>query len=206
MLGDVQNAVACVWYHRDNLCAIEAAVRRIFVGSGAQAVLGNSTIGTGNTIRWDAEYQAFVLSVRRCLDYLARALSAYFQQECHSFRRLPQLLARVKPTSVSSAIATAQQRHAPHFAYVLSGEKKSIRDLLSHYKYIEAGSLNLSRHGFLMAGGAENLRPPVGQAWEGGLSAVIAKRADDLHACVVDLLTSFVTAVEQHERTFYQRR
>src|SRR5438128_8342166 len=22
VLGDVQNAVACVWYHRDNLCAI----------------------------------------------------------------------------------------------------------------------------------------------------------------------------------------
>ena len=81
ILGHVQSALACVCYHRDNLCAIEESVRQIFVKSGVQEILGNTTVALGNTIRWDAEYQAFVLSVRRCLDYIARALAAYFKYD-----------------------------------------------------------------------------------------------------------------------------
>jgi hypothetical protein len=202
VLGNVQNTLACVWYHRDNLCAIEDAVRNIFIQSGAQQVLGNSTIALGNTIRWDAEYQAFVLSVRRCLDYLSRALAAYFQNEHHSFRSLPKFLSNAKPAIVASALADAHKRHRKHFEYVLSdSEKKSIRDILSHYEYISAGTLNLNQHGFLMAGGGENLKP-VGLKWEGGLSVVITNRANDLQACVSDILTSFVAAaVQQNDKS-----
>jgi len=201
VLGHVQNALACVFYHRDNLCAIEDSVRQIFLQSGAQAVLGNSTIGLGNTIRWDAEYQAFVLAVRRCLDYLARAMATYFQNDHHSFRRLPGFLRNVKPAPVSLALADACKRHEANFAYVLSdGKRKSIRDLLSHYEYISAGSLNIGRTGFLVAGGGENLKPVSG-VWDGGLSAIIRKRADELHACIGDVLATFVAAArEQDER------
>lgn len=198
VLGHVQNAVACVWYHHDNLCSIERDVFRIFVGSEAQALLGDSTIGGGNTIRWDAEYQAFVLAVRRCLDYLARGIAAYFRNDQHSFRKLPSLLRNVKPTSVASELRSVLETHLPAFEYVLSdGDKKSIRDLLSHYEYISAGVLNISRHGFVLAGGGERLEALT---WEGGLSAVINRRAQSLQQCVTDMLESLVKGVATHER------
>ena len=153
----------------------------------------------GNTIRWDAEYQAFVLAVRRCLDYLARAMAAYFENDHHSFRRIPRLLAGCKPTSVASALAAAIERHQGAFEYVLSdGNKKSIRDLLSHYEYIGAGTLNISRHGFVMAGGGERLNVAK---WEGGLSPVIRQKATDLHLCISEVIATFVESAAQHEAT-----
>lgn len=198
VLGHVQNAVACVWYHHDNLRLIEDSVARIFVGSEAQSLLGDSTIGGGNTIRWDAEYQAFVLAVRRCLDYLARAIAAYFRNDHHSFRKMPSLLNNVKPKEVASEIRSVIETHIPAFEYVLSdGNKKSIRDLLSHYEYISAGVLNISRHGFVMAGGGEQLS--VGK-WEGGLGTVITGRAEHLQQCVAAVLEQFIRSAAAYER------
>ena len=196
VLTDTQNAVTCVLYHRDNLFAIENAVHEIFTHCGLQKMMGNHTIGIGNTIRWDAEYQAFVLAVRRSLDYLTRALAAYFLSDHHSFNSFPKALSRAKPIAVASALAEAHRRNHAKFDYVLShGDRKSTRDLLSHYEYISAGTLNLSRHGFLMFGGGEHLGMAAGP-WEGGLSAVIRKRADDLNECISDMLLSFVTAAD----------
>ena len=45
----------------------------------------STTIGLGNTLVWDFEYQAYVLSFRRCLDYLTRGIAAFFKQEFHPF-------------------------------------------------------------------------------------------------------------------------
>jgi hypothetical protein len=77
MLGHVQNALSCAWCHCINLCGIEDHVQRMLLETGVQAQLEkrNMSIGIGNSIRLDAEYQAFVLAVRRCLDYLARCLA-----------------------------------------------------------------------------------------------------------------------------------
>jgi len=201
ILGQVQNAVACVWYHRDNLCAIEDAVRKIVISSGALEVLENMTTGVPNAIRWDAEYQAFLLAVRRCLDYLTRALAAYFETEFHSFRKLPDFLGRAAPRAVADALLMVHHRHKDQFDYVLStGERKSTRDILSHYRYIGAGTFNLSGRGFTLAGGGERL--PVADApdWDGGLDTIIVKRANHLLDCISDLLSTFAASVAEHER------
>lgn len=202
ILGHVQNAMACVWYHHDNLIRIEEHVRRIIIDSKAQLALRNCTIGLGNTIAWDAEYQAFILAVRRCLDYLARGIASYFRNDHHSFRKLPEFLAHVKPVSVALALNAAYERHESNFQYVLSdGKKKSIRDLLSHYEYISAGALNISDRGFLLQGGGEGMKSMSG-AWDGALGAIIKKRADELHSCIADFLTSFVVSVREFEKSY----
>jgi len=67
----------------------------------------------------------------------------------------------------------------------------------SHYEYVRAGTLNLSRHGFLMMGGGESLS--FQDRGERGLGAVIEKRADELHACIGDLLKTFVAAAREHD-------
>jgi hypothetical protein len=205
ILGQVQNAITCVWCHRDNLSRIEELVGRIFEESGARGVLGNTSVGLGNTQRWDAEYQAFVLAVRRCLDYLTRALAAYFKQEFHSFNDLSKDVLKQEPGGVAAAIATARDRHIQKFDYVLSaGPKKSIRDLISHYRYISAGTLSLNGRGFLMVGGGEGMSP-LGIGAERGLGAIIRQRAVDLHTCVSDLIESFVAAARTHEQTLGTR-
>lgn len=45
VLGDVQNTIACVSYHRDNLSAMENTIHEIFTRSDARTALGNSNLG-----------------------------------------------------------------------------------------------------------------------------------------------------------------
>lgn len=123
VLGNVQNAVACAFYHRDRLLHIEEAVLSELEKHNYQEVLGNSTVGLGNTLKWDFEYQAFVLAVRRCLDYMTRALSAYFQDKSHSFRQWPKFLGHAKPKEVAEALLAIHLAHARRFDYVLSDHK-----------------------------------------------------------------------------------
>lgn len=142
-----------------------------------------------------------MLGVRRSLDYLTRALAAYFKNHYHSFRTFPKTLLQLRPVGVATAIVGAHQRHVDKFDYVLgSGEKKSTRDLMTHYEYISAGSLNLSRQGRLMMGGGENLQPSDGN-WEVDLTRVIDQRLNDLNDCVADMVVTFVAAVTEAEAT-----
>lgn len=200
ILGHVQNGMACVYYHHDNLVALEARVGAVIERSGVRDVIRNSTIGLGNTLRLDAEYQAFVLAVRRTLDYLARGLASYFKDLSHSFREMPEKLSHRRPESVALAIADAHRRHVTKFDYVLSdGAKKSIRDLLSHYEFIGAGCVNITRQGLVLVGGGEGL----GFATSGpgiALGPVMRQRVEELQACVADIIVSFVKAASEHDR------
>jgi hypothetical protein len=201
ILGDVQNGLACANYHKDNLVAVEAVVRQIVDQSGIRPLLNHRVVGGGNTLRLDAEYQAFVLAVRRTLDYFARALAAYFRNDLNSFRKLPEVLTNWKPRLVAEAIQSAHARHVGLFAYVLSdGSKKSIRDLLSHYEYIGAGTINIAADGLYIAGGGENLDPFSAKET---LGASIQRKAKELEICIADVLISFTNAAESENRRYH---
>jgi hypothetical protein len=191
----LKNALMCVWYHQENLAKYQADVQQIYATTEVARSLKDRGFTVGTLPKWDAEYQAFVLAGRRALDYLARALAAYFQNDHNSFRKLPVLLASAQPKSVASALASVHSKHLPGLAYLLSdGSNKSIRDLISHYEHISAGCLNVNECGFTMAGGGEKLRlRENGYRSDGGLGNVILVRATELNNCVAELLDVFAS-------------
>ena len=105
----------------------------------------NATIALGNTLIWDFEYQAYVLSYRRCLDYLTRGIAAFFKHEFHSFRKLNRSLQGLQPASVSNALSEVYSRHAERLSFALSdGDRKSVRDTITHYDCGKCGGYKSS--------------------------------------------------------------
>jgi hypothetical protein len=191
VLGNVQNSFACVRYHQERARAIEVAAHSCFEKAGVKDRLGNSSVGGGNTLALDFEYQAYVLAYRRCLDHLARALAAYFRNDHDSFRRLPKLLEKAKPRSVAEAISAVVVRHSTHFEFVLSAPcASSVRDRIAHREFVPAGVLNISAHGFVLMGGGEELG--LGATSE-LLGDVLTRRTEELFGCITELLSVLVS-------------
>lgn len=130
---------------------------------------------------------------------LARAICTYFKNDFHSFRRLPKFLEKLKPVEVSAPLIEVHQRHVSNFEFVLSeGNRKSLRDRISHYGYVQAGTVNLSRRGFVLAGGGENL----GFGHLHGsttLSEVLDAHVKNLRACLREMIFRYVDSIRQHE-------
>lgn len=191
-LMDVQNALACVCYHHERLCFIENTILSEIEKHNYQKALGNSTVGLGNTLVWDFEYQAFILAFRRCLDYLARAVCNYFKNDFHSFRRLGEYLQKLGKDEITNPIVVIHQKYKDDFEFVLSeGDRKSLRDKITHYEYVPVGTINLSSRGFMLAGGGENL----GFGEEGSpvlLSEAINNHLINIKACTHEMIHSLV--------------
>lgn len=200
-LRDVQNTFACVLYHHGRLKAIEGTVMENIEKHDYRKVIGNSTMALGNTLTWDFEYQAFVLAYRRCLDYLARAICTYFKNDFHSFRRLSSFLEKQKSGEIAQALISVHTKYFPLFEFVLSeGERKSLRDKISHYEYVAVGTINLSQHGFVLVGGGEQLglSHPTGAAT---LSEVLDSHVSNIKGCVREMVYRFVDAVRLEQST-----
>jgi hypothetical protein len=198
VLGHVQNALACVYYHLRNVSQMESSIAAAIEASGVRNVL-DQFLGSagGNTLALDFEYQAFVLSVRRCLDYLTRALACYFKNEFHSFRRFGQFLANAVPRPVATASADTYSRHSKNFAFAISdSEKRSTRDRISHYEFVPAGVVNITKAGLVLAGGGEelNLSLPDKRPL---LRDILKRHSDNLQHCIDDLLDTFVKAASR---------
>ncbi len=192
ILGDVRGALAAAHYHRGNLATIEDAVTQTINESDFATRMGNSTMGLGGTRKMDFEYQAFVLACRRALEYLAGALSSYFKTEAYNFRRLPKSISKKQPILVADAIAKAHARHVDKLAFVLADGRESTRNRIAHYEFVAAGVINLSRQGFVLVGGGENL------SWHSSgdvrLQDALSTRLSQIHACVDDMIESFISA------------
>ncbi len=192
VLGDTQNTFACIVYHYERLCNIEKSVMELVEQYDYKKVLGNSTMALGNTLVWDFEYQAFILAFRRCLDYLARALCCYFRNEFHSFRQLGEFLKKQKPADITQPIIAAHEKYLELFDFVLSdGERKSLRDIISHYEYVGVGCINLSQRGFVLVGGGEELAIS-GPNETVLLSDVLDGHMSNMRACINEILVTYV--------------
>jgi hypothetical protein len=186
--GATRNAYSCVLYHFQRLFELESAVMEKISQRNYKGVLGDFTLAIGNTLIWDFEYQALVLAYRRCLDYMARGLAAFFKRDFHSFRELPESLNKCKPKSVADALIEVHKRHFSSFGFVMShGTNKSIRDKITHYEWVSAATINLSKKGLVLAGGGESLQS-TGQT----LAEALDLRIQLLKACIDDMLTTFV--------------
>ena len=84
------------------------------------------------------------------------------------------------------------------FEFVLSeGDRKSLRDRISHYEYVQAGTINLSRRGFVLVGGGENL----GFRRTGSvvtLTEALDKHVTNLRGCLREMITEYVDSVRAH--------
>lgn len=201
ILGDVQNSLACILYHHDRLVSIESSVMEGIEKFNYRNVIGNSTIALGNTLVWDFEYQAFILAFRRCLDYLARAICTYFKNDFHSFRRLGDYLKKLDRPTVTSPLIKLHEKYSVEFNFVLSeGNRKSVRDKISHYEYVPVGCINLSQRGFMLAGGGEELGP-MGQHGAVLLSEVLQKHVTNIRGCIREFIYAYVDSIktEQHQ-------
>jgi hypothetical protein len=197
ILGSVYSSFACVRYHENRAKNIENGVYDCFERSGVKEQMGNIFSGGGNTFALDFEYQAYILAYRRCLDYLSRALAAYFKNKHNSFRRLPKLLEKVKPYSVSSALSEVISSHLKNFEFVLSDKNESsLRDRIAHYEFVRAGILNFSARGVFFTAGGEGL-PGADNPLP--LHEILSSRSNNLFLCISQLLSVFVAEVKSYE-------
>jgi hypothetical protein len=196
MLNDVKNTLACVLYHHERLRGIESSVISVVerLQNCTPPLLG-STMSFGNTLVWDFEYQAFILAFRRCLDYLARAICTYFRNDFHSFRRLASFLDKSAPAIIGRSLSPLITKYYEKFDFVLSeGTRKSVRDKISHYEYVPAGTVNLGPHGFMFVGGGEELGIS-GNFSDTCLTTTLSRHVDDLRECIREVTIAFVDAM-----------
>jgi hypothetical protein len=154
ILGSVQNSLTIAHYHCNRIGSLETAVTTALQNFPIDEC---TTIGGGNTLVFDAEYQAFILSCRRCLDQLSYALVAFFKSECSSFRGLEKHLKLEKFNPESNLLLDALMANKNNFLGSLlppTTDKKSERDQIAHFKSVSAGVLNVNQRGVYFCGGA----------------------------------------------------
>ena len=203
ILGHTQNALASVYYHLRNVSEMETSIAEAVDGSGVRDISDQFLVGAGgNTLALDFEYQAFVLSARRCLEYLTRALACYFKNNCGSFRKFGKFLATAQPALVSEALREAYNRHVGNLTFIVSAsEKRSTRDKISHSEYISAGVVNITKAGLVLAGGGEGLRLKSVNDPPQLLRDVLKSHGNNIQCCIDDLLDTFVEAAAKHEKS-----
>jgi hypothetical protein len=153
-LGDTQNAVAAVFYHLERAGELERRIAEIIRDTALRELLPRgATIAGGDTRVIDFEYHAMLYAWRRALDYLSRGIAAYFRQDGPSFKKLPKLL-RAANHPVATHLLPVIEEQTSNAAEMLSGEGfKSIRDRLTHYRFVSAGTLNVHADGWGLYGG-----------------------------------------------------
>jgi hypothetical protein len=101
----------------------------------------------------------------------------------------------LKQGEVTQGLISVHAKYSPLFDFVLSeGNRKSLRDKISHYEYVPVGTINLSQRGFVLAGGGEQL----GLSHSMGavtLSEVLDIHVSNLKCCVREMIYRFVDSV-----------
>jgi hypothetical protein len=139
-LANVHEGLAAAHYHADRVRQIEERI----VG-----VVDQLDLERGQTISFPSrlltfEYQAFVLALRRTLEYLAAATAAFFKLDQPRIRHLADNLGGRAPTEVGSEVAEYVRDVLRQLPRVLSeGEELSVRDRIVHTESVDAGTFNV---------------------------------------------------------------
>jgi hypothetical protein len=198
ILHTTQGTYGCLKYHQENITNIEMEMVKCVEQVDFKKILGNSSVMIGNTQKWDYEYQAYVLTYRRCLDQFANALSTFFKNQANSFRTFDKYLKSQKIQQVALPLAEIHAKHIKNFEFVMSeGGARSVRDTIAHYQFVPAGVLNLTPIGIVFAGGGENMF--LNSAEPTLLSKILENKTAALHACLSEMIFSFVQEVEKWE-------
>ncbi|MEK6153870.1 hypothetical protein WIW50_11445 [Flavobacteriaceae bacterium 3-367] len=193
ILIDVRSSFCCVNYHYERIEQLEKALIDSIDKFDYKKLIGESSIKLGDTKRIDFEYQAFVLAYRRCLDLLTRAISARFKNDFHSFRKLDKFLENFSGDKIADELILTHNKFSSQFEFVMSsGNRKSIRDKISHYEYVPALTFNLNKSGMIFFGGGENMRPNFSNPEEVSLSYILKSRLDTLNICISEMINILI--------------
>jgi len=190
LLTHTQQAFRGVLYRLAVLESIENEIHSLAESTGiaSQFAGGRTSIGGGDTLRIDCEYQDLLMGIRRTLDYLARALGAYFKKECWSFRTIVDELNGWEPADVAARLHAKIVKPGRSFDdYLSSGDKKTVRDRIAHREFVSAGTLNVTPMGVMIAG--EESRDPGRR-----LLPILEARVQDLRSLVSDAIDGLVDA------------
>ncbi|MGF6162726.1 hypothetical protein ABIE16_002012 [Pseudomonas sp. 2725] len=203
--SNVKYSFSCLLYHQKQLESIENNILNIFKQYDLPKIMGRMQTGVGSPSTLDFEYQAYVLSYRRCLDQFARAIAAYFKNACTSFRTLPKFLESKKPQEVAKAISTVHEKYLDAFKFVLSEDRAapSVRDRIAHYEFVSGGFFNVSSRGVFLLGGGEDLNSH--KIEEVSLAQTLDRKTEALYHCIQETLKAFIEAAtiwEATERNF----
>jgi hypothetical protein len=139
-MGYTLEALAMAHYHVLRVIEIEAQIRRTLI-EGLEP-MPNSNLGFNSRIL-NAEYQAFVFALRRSLEYFAAAAAAYFKTECSRIRTVAAVVRPRQPSDLAKSVAGTIEAGLEALPDLLStGNDQSVRDRLSHYEYVPAGTFN----------------------------------------------------------------
>jgi len=198
IFSNVQGARRAVQYHLDRITEIENEVEEYLSHHDFSGIPKGSCHAIGNTQKLDVEYHALVFAYRRTLEYFAAGIAAYFKSDCNSFKDLPNVLARPKtPQIVTTPILQLFNEHKSRFDFVLSSEnsRRSVRDTISHYEFVSAGTFNLTCDGFRLVGGGENLNF---ENTPKHLCNALNEKAGFLDAFLNETLVAFTKALRAH--------
>lgn len=162
---EVRVGLTACYYHVESVAKLEAilleTVRSYLPSLNLQ--LGQGVAG-GHYERLAFEYHAYIMTLRRALDYFAGSAGCYFKRDVTSIRRLKKNIAESQPSSVRDRISARIDRltRAIPDTFASREHAKSKRDLLAHYENIDVGTLNIfrstdDRHLVGLAGGGEEL-------------------------------------------------
>ncbi|MGD0955062.1 MAG: hypothetical protein ABR985_22200 [Methanotrichaceae archaeon] len=143
----VEKGLAACYYHFDNISSIENAV----ISQALDKAVGNKSkshifaINIEKTERLDFEYQAFILSLRRTVEYLAISISAFFKREVYSIRRLSDAIKESKPIEIREKLILVLDETLKNMPELVSpkGGRSALRDTIAHKFPIGAGELNI---------------------------------------------------------------
>jgi hypothetical protein len=156
--GNVHSALRRTYSHRDNFARMEREIVSAARSTGVAEMMRThrGALGGGDTCALDAEYQAFILSARGCLDYLTHTIAAYFGQKYHNFHELPVTMLRWKPPEFAERLLDElRPRHAALSHFFSDGTNKSVRDRIVHREFVRAGCLNVTAEGVFLADTSE---------------------------------------------------
>ena len=135
----VQEALMTAYYHRHNVGRIERAaieiVREALGDESHRLPPTNMAIGARTLT---AEYQAYLLAIRRAFEYLARGLGRYFQVPSRPFPQLPTALEHAQPPKLATHLSTLVQRTRDDLR-----DPFNRRNILSHEEPVTGGQLEI---------------------------------------------------------------
>ena len=188
--NDIRQTLRAIVYHCDNVRNYERRIGEAVAPLLEATERRGFTIGAGQHEKLDAEFHAYLFAVARLLEYLCRAVAAYFRLETRSLRKLLPKLESAEPRIKAASILNTIQSFEDQLGrfWVRTDSVKPTRDWLAHYHYVQSGCLNMmvTMNGTVcvsLFGGPDKLgfmAAKLGPDWDDGGTKILTPLSDQM--------------------------
>lgn len=142
IIGDCYRQAGACLYHLEKLTALENQAIKLIRDMTSTADFGQHMALSAEKI--DFEFHALVLAIKAYLSYLARAVFIFFKSERHTFDKYEKYLLDRRPQEYSEKIISILDEQWERLStYYSVGDRKSLRDTITHNKFVGAGWINI---------------------------------------------------------------